>query len=582
MTEQFSHFASICRFRHVWIVATLLFVAGCGSTVDTRSLRPESALAATISSQNERGSGLAPTNELDFSAAVATAGQNSEKLNWLALSALKSARDLQSKDPDAAIGWRVAALELALKAANPSELPGRFDLANQALLQILSEVEIGKSQRIATPLGVRTLEVAAKFDSSNSRPPFQELVPSELVEIYGMDYRVTAQGFGVPVVGVFRDPMIPFYEKRGTFSPATAVPSLSSDGKTLRVDLVNPNQVSQVPGPGGLAPLAADITTPIAMFYDGLNDLALGLQGLFRVGNQIGLAGLYMIEPYDPDRIPVLMVHGLGSSPLIWRNMINELQINPRIRKNFQFWVAYYPSGLPINTSAQFLRDNLTEIRKTFDPDGNDRASGDLITFGHSMGGVITRMNAVEIGDRLWSRFSRKPFDELDLDPDDRAELQDKFFWEPIPNLSESIYFSAPHHGAVLADGSLANFGMRLIRFPSDFFRFQKRILSTLGGFLVLDFDVSKLFNSIGSLSPSNPVFPALDGAPYKSDFVYHSVVGDRGLGDTPDSSDGIVGYWSSHLPDAQSELIVPTGHESFKHPEAVRFTAEILEAHLE
>jgi hypothetical protein len=45
---------------------------------------------------------------------------------------------------------------------------------------------------------------------------------------------------------------------------------------------------------------------------------------------------------------------------------------------------------------------------------------------------------------------------------------------------------------------------------------------------------------SINGLSPRSPVLRGLDtlniGAPY------HSVIGDRGRGDTPNSSDGVVG----------------------------------------
>jgi hypothetical protein len=39
---------------------------------------------------------------------------------------------------------------------------------------------------------------------------------------------------------------------------------------------------------------------------------------------------------------------------------------------------------------------------------------------------------------------------------------------------------------------------------------------------------------------------------------VHHSIIGDRGKGDTPNSSDGVVPYWSSHLATAKSEKIVP------------------------
>jgi hypothetical protein len=57
----------------------------------------------------------------------------------------------------------------------------------------------------------------------------------------------------------------------------------------------------------------------------------------------------------------------------------------------------------------------------------------------------------------------------------------------------------------------------------------------------------------------------------------YHSIIGDRGRGDTPNSSDGVVPYWSSHLDGAQSEKIVPSGHGAEHSPEAITEVLRIL-----
>jgi hypothetical protein len=58
----------------------------------------------------------------------------------------------------------------------------------------------------------------------------------------------------------------------------------------------------------------------------------------------------------------------------------------------------------------------------------------------------------------------------------------------------------------------------------------------------------------------------------------YYSIIGDRGRGDTPQSSDGVVAYWSSHLEGAQSELIVPSNHSSPRNPQAIAEVRRILE----
>jgi hypothetical protein len=62
---------------------------------------------------------------------------------------------------------------------------------------------------------------------------------------------------------------------------------------------------------------------------------------------------------------------------------------------------------------------------------------------------------------------------------------------------------------------------------------------------------------------------------------AYHSVIGDQGKGNTPDSSDGVVPYWSSHLPNAKSEKIVPSGHGANEDPEGIEEIRRILRLHL-
>ena len=89
-------------------------------------------------------------------------------------------------------------------------------------------------------------------------------------------------------------------------------------------------------------------------------------------------------------------------------------------------------------------------------------------------------------------------------------------------------------------------------------------------------------FTSIGSLSPSYPPYAALDGVPFRDGVKVHSVIGDRGKGNTPDSSDGVVPYWSSHLKEAQSEKIVPYNHSVPDCPETAVEVKRILKAHLE
>ena len=87
--------------------------------------------------------------------------------------------------------------------------------------------------------------------------------------------------------------------------------------------------------------------------------------------------------------------------------------------------------------------------------------------------------------------------------------------------------------------------------------------------------------NSIDTLEPNDRFVQAVNKLPIAPAIPYHSIMGDRGRGDTPNSSDGIVPYWSSHLDGARSELVVNSDHGAQYNPEAIREVERILKVNL-
>jgi len=92
-----------------------------------------------------------------------------------------------------------------------------------------------------------------------------------------------------------------------------------------------------------------------------------------------GRAGLFMLEPYDAQRVPVIFVHGIGGSPRDWEQVIEKLD-----RTKFQPWVFYYPSGFSIGLSAMMLNNAVDELHFRHDFPTS-------IVVAHSMGGLVTR-----------------------------------------------------------------------------------------------------------------------------------------------------------------------------------------------
>ena len=85
-------------------------------------------------------------------------------------------------------------------------------------------------------------------------------------------------------------------------------------------------------------------------------------------------AGLALALPYSRGKIPVILIHGLGSSPKSWVPMIEALEADPSLRELYQFWTFGYATCAPILYSAHLLRQSLRRARRVFDPDGRDAA----------------------------------------------------------------------------------------------------------------------------------------------------------------------------------------------------------------
>src|SRR5262249_13208370 len=132
-------------------------------------------------------------------------------------------------------------------------------------------------------------------------------------------------------------------------------------------------------------------------------------------------AGIYMFEPYQPGKIPVVMVHGLLASPLTWTTMFNDLRADPQLRERYQFWFYLYPTGNPYLATAADLRQELTRLRAELDPAGKDWTLDHMVLVGHSMGGLVSRLLTADSGDDFWKLVADRPLDDLKIAPDTRA-----------------------------------------------------------------------------------------------------------------------------------------------------------------
>lgn len=335
-------------------------------------------------------------------------------------------------------------------------------------------------------------------------------------------------------------------------------------------------------------PLALDYSTPIAAFSEFLpEDLAEDnlIMAMLRPENMEQKTGLYLLEPYDPGKIPVVFVHGLMSSPDTWNLMMNALRNYPAIRRNYQFWFYRYSSGNPVIISAAVLRDQLYAAEKEFavTPEAKKTFS-QMVIVGHSMGGLITRTLMQDNPNYLLEQFSGESWKELSakLTADERRELQTVQFHKP-GFVRRVVLMAVPHRGSAMAKWSIARFGSNLIRIPSKVVSRSLKFLGTIIRVTNKENEVVKemVYTGIDNLDPDNRFIRVLSGSPFAAGVPVHSVIGDIDGRGAPGGTDGIVPYSSSHIDGVASELIVDSGHSVQKSPEAIRELARILRQHL-
>ena len=386
----------------------------------------------------------------------------------------------------------------------------------------------------------------------------------------------TAAGVGAPLAPTWKRPTDPkmqrFVGPRSYIEPITAVLDFTGPAKpgavrTATLTGYDPTAISRVRVGSAEYPLAADFTAPIVDRTLDINEFRLALSGFFHPDAREAQLGL--IEPYDRNRIPVILVHGLNSHPRMWRNVVNDLRADPALRGRYQFWTFYYPTGAPIAYSALRLRDELAALVQVIGPQRR------MVLIGHSMGGLVSRMQVIAPGRAIWDAQLKSSAQSLYASEAADSLLRRSLLFSANPEIGREIYICVPHRGSGLADLSLAGWLGSLVKLPG-------KITSTLTA-LPASVLTGRQLNSVSGLSPANPLYGALEKVPIQ--VPHHSIIGDRGKGGNKDrrppvSSDGVVPYWSSHLDSAQSEIIVPGPHGSYEKTETIAELKRILARH--
>jgi pimeloyl-ACP methyl ester carboxylesterase len=416
-------------------------------------------------------------------------------------------------------------------------------------------------------------------------------------EVNGLQNHYHTYGLGVPLIGVRKRhdgaEADEKYYPPGMSFPVTAflrvLPERTpgSSHHVAQLELHDPLNASELNVDGRRVPLESDLTTPLAYALNQkeLRDLDSSTAGLLNPAKTEKLQGLYMLEPYQPGKIPVIMIHGVWSSPITWMAMFNDLRGAPEVRSRYQFWFYLYPSGQPFWYSAADLRRDLIEARHVLDPGHRQVALDQMVLVGHSMGGLLARLQTIDSGDAFWRTVSERPFHLIKASNETRQELAGAFFFRPSSSVRRVITIGTPYRGSEFANSTTRWLGSKLIRLPK-MFTDARVALRKDNPDLFKEPSLIDVDTSIDALAPDSPFLPVMlkrQPAPWVRHHTIIGIIPEKGLlGRIAGEGDGVVSVASAHLDQVDSEITINADHTTIhSHPLSVLEVHRILLAHL-
>ena len=486
-----------------------------------------------------------------------------------------------------------------------------YDIYNQAVAQGLAAPSDAEENEVRLKAGsyklpFGTLQVSLdESGMSWGGYPLDRFISTTALEVDGLRNRYHNAGIGVPLAASLAK--TPLSEKKvagsdrlgkNTKVPVTALlhfdnarAGLSKGKLQGRIEVYAADQTSTVTIDGQKLPIEADPTAALAYQLNDSPLYAMEIAGFFSgaafssglIPKDRAQDGIFTMQPYKPGKIPVVLVHGTASSPARWAELINELNGDPKIREQFQIWLFVYDSGRGIGYSAGRLRNALTNTVHELDPEGKDPALQNMVVIGHSQGGLLTKLTAIDSGTKIWDLISDKPFEQMKLGPEAREFIKQSAFYTPLPFVRRVVFISTPQHGAMLAASQwVTGLAAKLVNLPMTVVNTTALLaqIATASGDEKVAAMLSRPMTSIDTMNPNNPALQVLASIPVTA-VPAHSIIAVEGDGPKEEGDDGVVAYKSAHIDEAVSEYVVRWSHSSQGRPEVIEEIKRILFEHL-
>jgi pimeloyl-ACP methyl ester carboxylesterase len=484
-----------------------------------------------------------------------------------------------------------------------------YDIYNQALAQGFAATNNAEEDEVSLKAGTYKLPfgtLKVNLDDTGmswAGYKLERFISTSALEVDGLRNRYHQAGIGVPLAASIAkaqrtEKTVAGSDRIGlrTKVPVTALLRLENARNSLnsgkikgQLEVYAADQTTTVVIDGQKQPMESDPTATFAYQLDDSPLYAMEITnflygGIFTSGlipKDRAQDGIFTLQPYKVGKIPIVLVHGTASSPLRWAELVNELNGDPKIREHYQIWVFMYDSGNPVPFSAGRLRKALTNTVHELDPENKDPALQQMVVIGHSQGGLLTKLTAIDTGTKFWDGISNKPFDQVKVSSETRELLQQSLFFKPLPFVKRVVFISTPQRGAMLAAYQIVtDLASRLVALPMTVMTGLKQV-ATATGDEKLTAILRRPPTAVDNMNPDNPGLKLLASIPVTA-VPAHSIIAVAGDGPKEEGDDGVVAYKSAHIDEAESEFVVRWNHSCQGQPEVIEEVRRILFEHLQ
>lgn len=442
-------------------------------------------------------------------------------------------------------------------------------LKNQPIEQLMSTYNMNFS-------GLRSITRRDGFGSE-----FLVVLPEEEISKKDKKYLVD------PLNHQYQNGINPFiHSARYLATTITAIPESANsveqilNNSNFHLKLYDPYKYDKIKVANKEYALATNFSAPYGLWLAENNLGRAAYLTLINRDDNLVMPHLFMLEPYNPNKKVLVLIHGLASSPEAWIRLTNDIMGDPVLRENFQVWQVFYSTNMPILESRfqinALLQQGFARISN------NAPAKKEAVLVGHSMGGVIARLlvSDADITEPAFNIVKNSKLTKFRDNPLFKARLK----MQPVPNFSRAIFLAAPHKGTDYADRWHTKLARKIIRVPSAFLgAFADTVQGEIG---LSDFlhEVGRdlIQNGPSDLSKKSKFTALTKDINPAPGFKFHSIIGNNTDSDDENiMTDDVVAYQSAYLEGAASNKIIKGGHSVQETPEAVLELRRLLRLHL-